>query len=185
MLIIMVFVFVLETTMKSFWFCAAQFRVSILHRWCAPSQWHRPTSTEQEPSVILPPFFVRQTCGSVPSVVGQIFPQAAAHTLTSSEARYTHRWATSSAVHILPVFCLAIKSLKALKGEGQEHLWASGPLAHASLQQNQYLFWVSLGLDSSSQWWSIDSTWKNNINSWSHLHLRLLVVLVLFSESYF
>lgn len=34
-------------------------------------------------------------------------------TLTSSEARYTHRWATSSAVHILPVFCLAMKSLYA------------------------------------------------------------------------
>lgn len=33
--------------------------------------------------------------------------------LTSSEAKYTHRCATSSAVHILPVFCLAIKSLKA------------------------------------------------------------------------
>jgi len=35
--------------------------------------------------------------------------------LTSSEARYTHRCATSSAVHILPVFCLAMKSLKALE----------------------------------------------------------------------
>lgn len=54
-------------------------------------------------------------------MVGQIFPHAAAHTLTSSEARYTHRCATSSAVHILPVFCLAIKSLKAWVEEGQEH----------------------------------------------------------------
>lgn len=33
--------------------------------------------------------------------------------LTSSEAKYTQRCATSSAVHNLPVFCLAMKSLKA------------------------------------------------------------------------
>lgn len=40
--------------------------------------------------------------------------------LTSSEAKYTHRCATSSAVHILPVFCLAIKSLKAWEVKDRE-----------------------------------------------------------------
>lgn len=43
-------------------------------------------------------------------------------TLTSSEARYTHRCATSSAVHILPVFCLAMKSLYAW-GVAEGHKW--------------------------------------------------------------
>lgn len=89
------------------------------------------------------------------------------HTLTSSEARYTHRCATSSAVHILPFFCLAIKSLKAWVREGQ--VKSVGSLQEAlMLQQSPYLFRVCLGLDSSSQGWSIDSTWKKKIRSVSH-----------------